>query len=88
MEPWLKLDDKSALRSGWQDRVFEFSLNIEGLYYKIPHEGLFKVLQERIDAYGELKFNRATGVNSASFLELLDFYLQSTVIQLDDRSFV
>lgn len=77
-----------ALKSGRWDGVFGFSLDVEDLYYNIPHEGLFKVLRERIDAYGELKFNGETGANSAGFLELLEFYLQSTVIQFDERFFV
>lgn len=42
---------------------------------------------KKIDDYGEIRFNGVTGVTSDNFLELLDFYLHSTVVNFEGKHY-
>lgn len=65
-----------------------FSLDIEDLYSSLPHDALFIAIRERIEVCGEVKFQNAAGVSSEQFLELLEFYLQSTAIRFENGFYV
>ncbi|XP_077534565.1 uncharacterized protein LOC144146494 [Haemaphysalis longicornis] len=65
-----------------------FSLDIEDLYYSIPHGPLFLAVRERIEECGEVKFQNAAGVTGEQFLELLELYLISTAIRFDNAFYV
>ncbi|KAH9379261.1 hypothetical protein HPB48_002850 [Haemaphysalis longicornis] len=76
------------LEDGRWNGVHAFSLDVVDLYYSVPHDELFSALRDKIDDFGELKFNGKTGVSSDSFLELVHFYLQSTVVEFEDKFYV
>lgn len=65
-----------------------FSLDIEDLFYSIPHDDLFIAVRERIEVCGEVKFQNSSGVRTEQFLELLQFYLNSTAILFDNDFYV
>ncbi|XP_077519759.1 uncharacterized protein LOC144129451 [Amblyomma americanum] len=57
-----------------------FSIDVEDLFYSVPHDALFAGVRERLEEYGEVRFQNSTGVTTVKFLDLLEFYLASTVI--------
>ncbi|KAH7983788.1 hypothetical protein HPB52_014357 [Rhipicephalus sanguineus] len=56
-----------------------FSIDIEELFYSIPHEDLFKAVRHCIERSGKVAFQNSSGVSVGRFLELLETYLTSTI---------
>ena len=65
-----------------------FSLDVEELFYSVPHAELFVAVRELIDENGAVSFQNACGLPADSFLELLTMYLSSTVVEFEDKLFV
>lgn len=98
----LRLEDPFLVRSsreviqkleeGAWNGAYGFSLDVEDLYYNIPHEELFSAfsaLLEKMEEYGEVRLSSiVAGVKSDNFLELLNFYLHSTVVNFEDKFYV
>ncbi|XP_075553770.1 uncharacterized protein LOC142586392 [Dermacentor variabilis] len=70
------------------NRAQAFSVDIKDLYYSLPQDGLFAVVQEGIETIGEVRFQNAVGTSVANFLDLLQVYLRSTVIQHNEEFYV
>ncbi|XP_064470369.1 uncharacterized protein LOC135385124 [Ornithodoros turicata] len=64
------------------------SIDIEDLYYSIPHEPLFRATRDRIEAYGRVKFQNSCGTTVEGFLELIRCYLSSTIVTDGSDSYV
>ncbi|XP_042149365.1 uncharacterized protein LOC121837684, partial [Ixodes scapularis] len=56
------------------------SIDVEDLFYSLPHDRLLEAVKGCIEANGELAFRSSSGVSLETFLELLLFYLQSMVV--------
>uniref|UniRef100_A0A6G4ZYS5 Putative tick transposon n=1 Tax=Rhipicephalus microplus TaxID=6941 RepID=A0A6G4ZYS5_RHIMP len=68
---------------------FGFSIDIEDLYYSLPHVQLLKFVQQTIEGQmNELGFVESCKIPVASFLELLEFYLKSTIVQWQGRTVI
>ncbi|XP_042148898.1 uncharacterized protein LOC121837360, partial [Ixodes scapularis] len=67
---------------------YGLSLDVEDLFYSIPHEGMFTALREHIEANGEVAFQNNCGMAVDSFLELLRFYLNSTVVTFNKEHYI
>ncbi|KAH9369640.1 hypothetical protein HPB48_010699 [Haemaphysalis longicornis] len=80
----LPRSSRSCTEGTWSG-VYAFLLGVEGLHYNISHDELFSVLRQKIEHCGEIRFSSVTGGNSDNFLELLDFYLHSTVASFEDK---
>uniref|UniRef100_L7LY07 Putative tick transposon n=1 Tax=Rhipicephalus pulchellus TaxID=72859 RepID=L7LY07_RHIPC len=78
----------SALKEGMPSASTAFSIDVEELFYSIPHDGLFDAVRHAIDEFGEVKFQNKFCIFTNSFLELLKFYLESTVISYQDGFYV
>lgn len=69
------------LECGFLPARTAFSVDIEDhFFYFMPNEGLFTGFKKSIEEFGEISFLNASGAGTESFLELLRFYLNSTVI--------
>ncbi|XP_077541148.1 uncharacterized protein LOC144153370 [Haemaphysalis longicornis] len=58
-----------------------FSVDIEDLFFSIPHDELLLCVQDCIDVNGATKFQNMTGISVEAFLSLLEFYLSATVVK-------
>ncbi|XP_040066971.3 uncharacterized protein LOC115320030, partial [Ixodes scapularis] len=61
---------------------YAFSVDIEDLFYSVPHCELFSAVRECIDVNGVVSFQNTAGVSVEDFLNLLEAYLNSTFISL------
>lgn len=57
-----------------------FAVDIEELFYLIPHDELFVAVRNCIETSGTVQFQNACGVSVDGFLELLSIYLTSTIV--------
>lgn len=74
------------MEEGTWSGVNAFSLGVQVLYYNISKRRNCSVsCGKKIDDYGEIRFSGVAGVNSDNFLELLNFYLPSTVVNFEDK---
>lgn len=73
--------NKAAVRYG-------FSLDVEDLFYSIPHTQLFSAVRESIEENGSITFQNQCGIHVDSFLELLKFYLSATAVSFNDTSYI
>lgn len=65
------------------------SIDIEDLYYSVLHSKLMRCVQSCItEDNDESAFIERCGISLEAFLELLSFYLKSTVIGHDNQFFV
>lgn len=72
-----------------QDAVsMGFSLDVQDLFYSLPHEGLFLALRECIEENDVTSFQNACGISVGAFLDLLKTYLDSPFASLDNRLFL
>ncbi|XP_064482825.1 uncharacterized protein LOC135395309 [Ornithodoros turicata] len=69
-----------GIRAFEKGGVSLMSIDIEDLYYSIPHEPLFRITRDRIEAHGSVKFQNSCGTTVDGFLELLKCYLSSTIV--------
>lgn len=60
-----------ALRMGVPGVNFAMSIDIEELFYSVPHDELFVSVREDIDSYGVLHFQNECLITVESFIELL-----------------
>ncbi|CAN7950830.1 unnamed protein product [Ixodes hexagonus] len=67
---------------------YGFSLDVEDLFYSIPHNKLFTAVGECIEANGSLPFQTQCGMPVESFLELLRFHLSATVVTFDCKTYI
>ncbi|MDD9361451.1 MAG: reverse transcriptase domain-containing protein, partial [Anaplasma sp.] len=67
---------------------YGFSLDVEDLFYSIPHIKLFTAVKESIEDNGTIPFQNECGIQVDSFLELLKFYLSATVVTFNDTSYI
>lgn len=63
-------------------------MDVEHLFYSIPQNNLLVAVNNCIEATGEVKFRNSSGVSSESFLELLNFYLKSMLVEWEGGIFV
>ncbi|KAG0438332.1 hypothetical protein HPB47_017059 [Ixodes persulcatus] len=76
------------LREGLPGVNNAFSLDVEELFYSVPHDELLVAVRELIETSGVLAFQNACGVTADAFLEVLDCYLKSTLVCLEDKVYV
>lgn len=67
---------------------FAFSIDVEDLFYSIPHPELFCAVRTFIEDAGPVAFQNMTGLSTDNFLELLRFYLSSTIVTFNDRCLI
>lgn len=66
-----------------------FSVDVQDLYYNIPHGPLLTVVRKCItDDNDEIEFVNKCGISVGAFLELLSFYLRSTFIKWHDELYL
>lgn len=65
-----------------------FSIDIQDMYYLIPHTNLIAILRSTIEKQGTTAFQNAAGINVDTFLELLGVYLNATVVVYQDQPMV
>ncbi|KAM7283947.1 uncharacterized protein ISCGN_001052, partial [Ixodes scapularis] len=65
-----------------------FSIDVENLFYSLPHAQLLESVKTCIEANGELSFRGSCGISTESFLELLYFYLTSMIVGWRDGCYV
>nr|XP_054933396.1 uncharacterized protein LOC129387829 [Dermacentor andersoni]XP_054933397.1 uncharacterized protein LOC129387829 [Dermacentor andersoni]XP_054933398.1 uncharacterized protein LOC129387829 [Dermacentor andersoni]XP_054933399.1 uncharacterized protein LOC129387829 [Dermacentor andersoni]XP_054933400.1 uncharacterized protein LOC129387829 [Dermacentor andersoni]XP_054933401.1 uncharacterized protein LOC129387829 [Dermacentor andersoni]XP_054933402.1 uncharacterized protein LOC129387829 [Dermac len=65
-----------------------FSVDVEDLYYSIPHDELFRSVMTCVEESGEVDFHNVTGLSSESFISLLEFYLSATFIRFENNLFI
>lgn len=67
---------------------YAFSVDVEDLFYSVPHDELFVAVRECIERNGEVSFRNSAGVPADSFISLLEFYLQATFITFNDDYYI
>lgn len=67
---------------------FGLSLNVEELFYSVPHKGMFEAARSCIEVNGNVAFQNQCGLPVESFLELPKFYLTSTVVMFNNLSYI
>lgn len=65
-----------------------FSLDVEDLFYSIPHNSLFAAVKECIEKNGTVSFQNQSALHLESFLELLAFYLTSTFVSFNGKYYL
>ena len=65
-----------------------FSVDVEDLFYSIPHSDLFRAVRMCVDENGSIPFQNAVGISVEHFLTLLETYLNSTFISFDEQLFL
>lgn len=73
---------------GNNDIGFAFSVDVEDLFYAVPHSELFLAVKKCIDENGAVAFQNGAGMSVGNLLALLEFYLQSTYIKFDDKIYL
>ncbi|KAH9374358.1 hypothetical protein HPB48_013412 [Haemaphysalis longicornis] len=68
--------------------VSGFSVDVQDLYYSIPHAKLMSVLRATIEEHGLISFQNGVGMSCDAFLELLNTYLRSTAVSHQGRNYV
>lgn len=76
---FLQQDSSTVVRYG-------FSLDVEDLFYSIPHSKIFAAVKECIETKGITSFRNERGISAESFLDLLRFYLSATVVMFEGRT--
>ncbi|XP_077548027.1 uncharacterized protein LOC144160699 [Haemaphysalis longicornis] len=76
------------LREERPSEVHALSVDVQDLYYSLPHDTIFEALRDSIDSCGATKFPNACGISVSGFLEVLELYLQSTFVHFRDQLFV
>lgn len=64
-----------------------FSIDVVDLFYSLPTEGVLQSVRDCIEDSGLVAFQNNCGVHVQGFLDLLRFYLQSTVFAFDGNMF-
>ncbi|XP_077522983.1 uncharacterized protein LOC144133723 [Amblyomma americanum] len=67
---------------------YSFSIDIQEMYYAIPHRELMSVLRSTIEEDGAVSFQNSAGISTDTFLELLTVYLDSTVVAHNQKHYV
>lgn len=68
---------------------YAFSVDVEDLFYSLPHDHLMRCVKETItEDNDEVSFRNNAGISIDSFLELLLFYLGSTVVSFENGLYV
>nr|XP_037287876.1 uncharacterized protein LOC119180841 [Rhipicephalus microplus] len=67
---------------------FLFSIDVEDLFYSVPHTELFNSVRECIECNGTVAFQNSVGISVDKFMSLLEFYLRATVVSFDSGLFV
>lgn len=67
---------------------YAFSVDVEDLFYSVPHGVLFEAVRECIDENGAIGFQNSAGVSVDNFISLLEFYLKSTFISFGNGLFL
>uniref|UniRef100_A0A131YMF4 Tick transposon n=1 Tax=Rhipicephalus appendiculatus TaxID=34631 RepID=A0A131YMF4_RHIAP len=66
-----------------------FSIDVEDLYYNLPHEALMHSVKLCItEDNDEMAFASGCGVSVGTFLEILSFYLTSTNVEWKGNTFI
>lgn len=69
--------------------VSGISVDVEDLFYSLPHDVMMRRTRDCItNDNDELAFVNRSGIPVEAFLELLSFYLQSTVVGFEDKVYV
>ncbi|XP_040079191.1 uncharacterized protein LOC115318693, partial [Ixodes scapularis] len=76
------------LRLGGPEKRTAFSIDVENLFYSLPHDQLLTSVKDCIEANGELAFRSSSGVPIESFMELLQFYLNSMIVGWRDGCYL
>lgn len=61
---------------------------MEELFYSIPQAELCVAVRECIETKGPVAFQNSSGLSIDNFLELLSFYLSSTIVDFNNDSYV
>lgn len=65
-----------------------FSIDIQDLYYSLPHDALLDSVKECIEQDNdEVSFRNRSGMSLEKFLEILCMYLDSTIVKFKDKLF-
>lgn len=73
---------------GGPGATYALSVDIEDLFYSVPHEELFGTVREAIDSYGVVSFKNGCLVTANSFMELLTCYLASTFVSFNTKTYI
>ncbi|CAN7941637.1 unnamed protein product, partial [Ixodes hexagonus] len=65
-----------------------FSVDVEELFYSVPHDDFLVAVREGIEASGTISFQNACGVTAEAFLEVLKCYLISTLVCFEGTVYV
>lgn len=61
------------------------SLNVEDLFYSVPHKKMIEAVRECIETNETVSFQKQCGILLDSLLELLKFYLTYTVVTFSNN---
>ncbi|XP_077507117.1 uncharacterized protein LOC144116273 [Amblyomma americanum] len=67
---------------------YGFSVDIEELFYSVPHNELLMAVSNCIERLGVVGFQNACGISIEGFMELLNVYLSSTLVSFQDKFYV
>ncbi|KAH9372067.1 hypothetical protein HPB48_019234 [Haemaphysalis longicornis] len=84
-DPYMIANSRDVLSylEGDQGRaVSGFSVDVQDLYYSIPHAKLMSVLRATIEKQGLISFKNVVGTSCDALLELLNTYLRSTAVHI------
>ncbi|KAH7931542.1 hypothetical protein HPB51_029816 [Rhipicephalus microplus] len=76
------------LKGNVHENTSGFSIDIEDLYYSLPHDELMTSVKECIGNNDEMEFVSKCGISVPSFLELLFFYIKHTYVGWKGKNFV
>ncbi|XP_042150172.1 uncharacterized protein LOC121838157 [Ixodes scapularis] len=65
-----------------------FSYDIEDMYYSLDIPFLIKCVDEAINEFGLCRFQNASGIPLSGFIQLLQLYLRSTMIEQNGEVFI
>lgn len=86
-DPFLIPNSQTLIEHLKQDGTtvrYGFSLDVEDLFYSVPHKEMFAATSACIENHGTVSFQNQCGISVESFMELLKFYLTSTVVTFNN----
>lgn len=88
----LPLDDPFQVKNS--DEVVDFlsraqplkclSIDVTDLFYNVPQRAALQAVEERLDAFGVVKFQNQCGLKVTDFLNMFSLYLESLFVKFRD----
>ncbi|XP_072144907.1 uncharacterized protein [Dermacentor andersoni] len=86
-DPYATKSSKDVVRflEGCTSNGYVFSVDVEDLFYSVPHDALFRSVRDAMESNGAVEFQNSSGVSIYNFMKMLEFYLDVTLISFENK---